>query len=97
MKAHPGSAVLHVRLKRGSLGRIFRTRIEKYDHLVLGKKIRIQIPPIGCGVKAEIVFRRHFRKPSLGFMQKADVRLVLFAGEERDDSELWLAVNGAKG
>jgi hypothetical protein len=53
--------------------------------------------PIGCSVEAEIVFRRHFWKPSLGFMHKADMRLILFGGKERYDSKLRLAGIGAKG
>src|SRR5260370_42625491 len=96
MKAHPSSAMLHVRLKRSSWCRFFRTRIQKNHYLILSENVCIQIVPVGCGVKAEIVFRRHFRKPSLGFMYKADMRLVLLAREERYDSELWLAVSGAK-
>src|SRR6266850_1512407 len=79
--------MLHVRLKRSSLCRIFGTSIQKNNHLIFGKKVRIQILPIGCGVIAEIVFRCHFRKPSVGFMYKADMRLILFGGKERYDSE----------
>ena len=39
VKAHPGSAMLHVRLKRSSLCRIFGTSIQKNDHLIFGKKV----------------------------------------------------------
>jgi hypothetical protein len=37
------------------------------------------------------------RKPSLGFAQKADVSLILFARKERYDPELRLAVIGVQG
>ena len=50
--------------------------------------------PVGCSVKAEVVFRRYFRKPSLGFMYEADVRLVRSGGIERDHSKVWLAATG---
>src|SRR5256712_4595312 len=96
MKAHPGSAMLHVRLKRSSLCGLFRTRIKKHHYLIRSKKVGIQIVPIGCSVKGEIVFRRHFRKPSLGFTYKADMCLILFGGIERYDSKRWLAAIGAK-
>jgi hypothetical protein len=89
--------VLHVGLKRSSLRGIFRTRIQKDDDLIIGEKIWIHFLPIGCGVKAEIVFRRHLRKPSLGFMYEADMCRILFRGKERYDSELWLSGIGIKG
>src|SRR2546425_8546114 len=94
MKTHPSSALLHVRLKRSSLCGFLRTRIQKNHDLIRSKKVCIQIVPSGCGVKAEIVSRRHFRKPSLGFMDKADMCLILFGGIERYDSKRWLAVIG---
>ena len=50
--------------------------------------------PVGCGVETEVVFCRHFRKPSLGFAYEADVRLVLFGGGERNHSKVWLAATG---
>src|SRR5439155_17748189 len=40
-------------------------------------------------VKAELVLRRHFRKPSLGFADKADMRRIFLGGIERDHPELW--------
>src|SRR2546425_9671982 len=52
-----------------------------------GEKVGIQIVPIGSGVEAEMVFHRHCRKPSLGFMDKADVCRILFGGKERDHPE----------
>src|SRR6266851_3696565 len=96
MKAHPSSAMLHVRLKRSALRRFFRTRIQKHHDLIRSKKVGIQIVPIGCGVEAEAVFRRHFRKPPLGFMDKADMCRIFFGGKERYHSEPWLPVLGAK-
>src|SRR5207249_8440259 len=80
VKAHPGAAMLHVRLKRRSLGRIFGTRIEKHHDLVVRKKASVQIAPAGGRVKAELVLRRHFRKPSLGFPDKADMRRIFLGG-----------------
>src|SRR2546423_10221153 len=97
MKAHPRSAMFHVALKRSALSGIFGTSIEK-DHDLIGReKARIQILPIGCGVEAEIVLRRHLRKPPLGFMNEADVRLVLLGGKERDHSESRFGGVGAEG
>ena len=88
--------MLHVRLKRGALCGVFWTRIEKNHDLIRSKKAGIQIVPVGCGVIAELVFRRDFRKPSLGFLYKADVCLILLGGIERNDPKRWLAVIGAK-
>ena len=81
--------MLHVRLKRGSLCGFLGTRIQKNHYLISREKVCIQIAPIGCGVEAEMVFRRHFREPSLGFMYKADMSLILFARIERDHSKRW--------
>src|SRR5882762_10314591 len=91
MKAHPGSAMLHVRLKRSSLCRFFRTRIQKHHYLISRKKVCLPVVPIGCGVIAEIVWRRLFRNPSLGFPEKADMGLIILAGRERDHSRRGLA------
>ena len=79
--------MLHVRLKRSSLYRFFRARIETNHDLILSEKVCIQILPIGCGVKAEMVFRCHLGKPTLGFMQEADVSGIFFAGKECDHAE----------
>src|SRR5213594_4037391 len=43
-----------------------------------------------------MVFRRHFREPSLGFMYKADMWRILFGGKERDHAKRRLAVMGAE-
>jgi hypothetical protein len=90
MKAHPCAAVLHVRLKRRALCRIVRTRVEEHHDLVSRKEGGVQIAPVGGGVKAEMVFRRHFRKPSLGFPDKADMCRIFLGGIERDYPERWL-------
>src|SRR5882762_4272811 len=50
---------------------------------------------MGRGVIAEIVFRRHLRKPYLGFTQETDMRRIFFAGEEPDYPKLWLDVSDA--
>src|SRR2546427_5380446 len=97
MKAHPSAALLHVRLKRSALCGFFGAGVQKHHYLIRSKKVCIEIVPIGRGVEAEVIFRRDFRKPSLGFMDKADMRLILFAGIERDHSKRWLVVMGAKG
>src|SRR2546428_4995483 len=97
MKAHPSAALLHVRLKRGALWGFFGARVQKHHYLIRSKKVCIEIVPIGRGVEAEVIFRRDFRKPSLGFMDKADMRLILFGGKERDHSERCLAVMCVKG
>ena len=89
--------MLHVGLECSSLRRDFRARIQKDYNLIFREKVRIQIVPIGCGVKAEIVFRRHLRKPPLGFMHEADMCRILFGGKERYDFELWLPIIGAEG
>src|SRR5690242_19337792 len=96
MEAHPGAAVLHVGLKRGAFVGCFRTGIEKNHYLILMEKRCVQIPPIGCGVEAEIVSCRHGRKPLLSFTNKADVCLIIFRGRERNDSEGWLATVAAE-
>src|SRR5690349_25115301 len=96
MKAHPGSAVFHVRLKRSALCGVFGTRIPKNHHLVPREKVRVQVLPVGCGVKPKIVLRRHLRKPSLGLMDEADVRRILLGGEKRDHAELRLAATDAQ-
>jgi hypothetical protein len=87
MKAHPRAAMLHVGLKRGALCGLFGARVQKHDHLIRGKKITVQVVPIGCGVEREMVSRRHFGKPAAGFIDKADVGRVQLGGIERDNFE----------
>src|SRR5438132_10869331 len=96
MKAHPGSAMLHVRLKRSSLCRVFRTGIQKNHDLILSEKVRIQIVPIRRGVIAEMVFGRRLRKPALDLMQEADVCRIFFARVERDHAKRRLAPTGGQ-
>jgi hypothetical protein len=88
--------MVHVLFKGSTLGRIFGTSIQKDNDLIFGKKVRIQILPVGCALIAEIVFRGHFRKPSVGFLNKADMRLILFGGKKSYDSELRVAAIGVK-
>ena len=88
--------MIHVLFKRSTLGRIFGTSIQKNNHLIFGKKVRIQILPVGRALIAEIVFRGNFRKPSIGFMNKANMRLILFGGKKSYDSELRVAAVGVK-
>src|SRR5882762_1855532 len=95
MKPHPRPTMLHVRPERTALYGVLRTRIEKNHDLILRKKVRVQIAPMGRGVIAEIVFRRHLRKPYLGFTQETDMRRIFLAGEERDHAKLWLDVSDA--
>src|SRR6185503_10011062 len=45
------------------------------------------VGPVRRRVEPEVVLRGHARKPLLGLAQKADVRRIFFAGEERDDAE----------
>src|SRR6267143_1261370 len=73
-----------------SLGEVLGTRIQEHHDLIRRKSVCIQIVPIGRGIKGEMVFRRHRRKPSLGFTDKADMGRILFGGIERDHSKLWL-------
>ena len=96
MKAHPRAAVLHVRLKRGALCRVFGTRVQKHHDLIFGQESRIQIVPVGCGVEAEVVLRRHLRKPSLGFVQEADMRLIPLAREKTDHPESRFGLDGTE-
>src|SRR4051812_15302916 len=83
MKAHPRSAVLHVRLERRPLRRIFGTGIQKQHDLVARENVLIEFAPIGRRIEAEVVLRRGLRKPSNGFVDKADVRLVFPGRKER--------------
>src|SRR6266566_1199148 len=79
--------MLHVRLKRRALGRVFRTGVEKHHHLILRKKVSVQIAPIGGGIKPEVVLRRQRRKPSLGFPDETDMCRILLGGIERDHAK----------
>src|SRR4051812_38391086 len=95
MKAHPRSAVLHVRLERGPLRRIFWTGIQKHHDLVLRENALIELAPIGRRIEAEVVLRRGLRKPPNGFVDKADVRLVFLRREERKHAKRPRAIMSA--
>src|SRR5207245_8055676 len=97
MRAPPRATLLQVRLKRSALCGFFGAGVQKHHYLIGSKKVRIEIVPIGRGVKAEMIFRRDFRKPSLGFTDKGDMCLILFGGKERDHSVRWLAFIGDNG
>src|SRR2546426_6722650 len=92
MKAHPGPAMLHVRLERGALGGIVGARIQKYHDLIRGEKVGLEVVPIGCGIEGEMVSRRHFRKPAPGFSDEADMGRIFLGRVERDDFEGWRCV-----
>ena len=92
MKAHPGAAMLHVRLERGALGGFFGAGIQKHHDLIGGEKVSIQIAPVGCCAKGEMVSRRHFRKPAPGFSDEADMGRIFLGRVERDDFEGWRCV-----
>src|SRR2546423_7095819 len=76
----------------GSSGRVSRKTTTSY----FARKFCVEIVPVGCGVETEVVFRRHFRKPSLGLAYEADVRPILFGGVERNHSKVWLATTGGR-
>ena len=73
---------------------IFGARIEKHHDLILRKKVGVQVAPIRRGVEPEMVFRRHLRKPTLGFMNEADVCLILLGGEEPNHAKRWRVAIG---
>src|ERR1700682_2586721 len=80
MKTHPATTVLHVFFKSLSLRRIFRARIQENNHLVPGKKFRIQIIPVIGGIIYEIIGGSYHGKPAVGFVNKTDMCLVFPCG-----------------
>ena len=96
VKAHPGATMLHVRPKGGALCRIFRAGIQKYHDVILRQKLRVEVAPIGCRVKAKLILQRQLRKPAPSLLHEADMSRVLFGRIERDDTERRLVSFGAE-
>src|SRR5688572_23430308 len=77
MEAHPGPALFHILAEGVPLRRCIWSCIEEDNHLISGQEIRIHITPVVSGIVGKIVLFCFGSKPTVGFMYKTDMCLVM--------------------
>lgn len=90
MKSHPSSTLTHISFKSRPLCRVIRACIQKHYHLVSRQKRIIHIAPLIRGVIRKMISPAHQRKPPVGLMHKADMRLIVPRRIKSDHGKLFL-------